>query len=154
MNFQINVLPDAPWVDWRQLKFGNDWQNTSVAGPPADPDQDGIINLMEYALGGNPMLAETGMLPTIHQANNQIDYVFRRNLSYTDLRMTVQAASDLNGPWMDAAVSSGGAAFVALIPSVSQAEDNGSPVRLVSIVEDVAGLTRRFMRLRVELLIP
>jgi hypothetical protein len=154
MIFQINVLPDAPWVDWRQLKFGNDWQNNSVAGPPADPDQDGITNLMEYALGGNPVLAETGMLPTIHQANNQIDYVFRRNLSYTDLRMTVQAASDLNGPWMDAAVSSGGAAFVALIPSVSQAEDNGSPVRLVSIVEDVAGRSRRFMRLRVELLIP
>ncbi len=154
MDFQVNVLPDTPWVDWRQLKFGNDWQNEMVAGPPADPDQDGIINLMEYALGGNPMLAETGILPTIHATNDQTEYIFTRHPDQTDLRMTVQAADHLNGPWTDAAFSTGGAAFVALIPSVSQSEDNGSPGRSVSIIENVVGLTRRFMRLRVELLSP
>jgi 3D (Asp-Asp-Asp) domain-containing protein len=150
----LPLAPVPPWTSWRQLKFGMESTNESIAGFSADPDGDGILNLMEYALGGAPLLAETGILPTIQKTNNQTEFVFRRNPNHTDLRMTVQTASNLNGPWMDAAVSTGGAAFVALIPSVSQSEDNGVPERLVSIVEDVAEMTRRFMRLRVELLIP
>lgn len=148
------ITPVSPWTSWQQQKFGLESTNESVAGFAADPDDDGILNLMEYALGGDPLLSETGILPKIRCSNNSVEFFFKRNPNHSDLRMTVQAASDLNVPWTDAAVSTGGAAFVALIPSVSQSEDNGVPERLVSIVEDVAELTRRFMRLRVELLIP
>ena len=136
------------------MKFGPESANEAVAGFAADPDDDGILNLMEYALGGNPMLADTGILPTIHLTNNQSEFVFMRNPGQTDLRMTVQVADDLNGPWTNVAASAGGTAFVPLIPSVSQSEDNGAPERIVTIIENMTLLQRRFIRLRVEWMNP
>ena len=149
----LPLAPVLPATRWRQSKFGAESANESVAGFAADPDRDGIPNLMEYALGGNPLLADTGILPTIHLTNNQSEFVFTRNPAQTDLRMTVQAADGLNGPWTDAAVSAAGAAFVALIPSVSQSEDTGAPERTVTIIENMLR-QKRFMRLRVEWMNP
>lgn len=47
---------------WRQANFGV-IGNTGNAADNADPDQDGLENLVEYAFGLNPNLADAAALP-------------------------------------------------------------------------------------------
>ena len=50
--------------------------NSSVSGDPADPDQDGISNLLEYALGLNPNAQDRSGLPT-----GRLDYMTAQSTS-------------------------------------------------------------------------
>lgn len=60
-------LPDCSeggrYLEWARLRFGDDRvgdasQAFAVWGPQADPDRDGRDNLMECALGSNPLFAD------------------------------------------------------------------------------------------------
>lgn len=48
---------------WRVANFGTTKADDPVAGDSADPDGDGIPNLLEYALGSNPNSADVALLP-------------------------------------------------------------------------------------------
>ena len=51
-------LPATSWDAWRERMFTDtQMENISISGPQGDPDGDGVVNLAEYALGGNPMIA-------------------------------------------------------------------------------------------------
>lgn len=146
---------NTPWVDWKRSKFGNDWENETVSGPSADPDHDGIQNLLEYALVGPPLASDTAILPRVTVLSGSTELRFSRDLTHTDLRMTVQVAENLAGIWLDAAVSVAGAPFTSLIAGVSISETGVDPVKGVTLVETlVPAVQRKFTRLRVEMLAP
>ena len=46
-----NVLPLAAW---KQAQFGANAGNDTIAGDLANPDGDQLVNLLNYAYGGNP----------------------------------------------------------------------------------------------------
>ena len=46
----ISVDPVPPFEQWQAASFGADAGDPAIAGETADPDKDGILNLMEYAL--------------------------------------------------------------------------------------------------------
>ena len=49
----INVT--ATFALWQQSKFtAAELASAALSGPDADPDQDGIVNLLEYAFGLEP----------------------------------------------------------------------------------------------------
>ena len=50
----LTWTPFAPIVVWRNLQFGANAGTASISGDFVDPDKDGIVNLLEYALGLNP----------------------------------------------------------------------------------------------------
>ncbi len=52
---------------WREENFGT-LENTGVAANTADPDGDGIPNLLEFALGLNPNEPDRGDLPVLENA--------------------------------------------------------------------------------------
>jgi hypothetical protein len=47
--------PLVPLAAWRALHFGASATNPDVAGDPADPDGDGVANIVEYATGTDPL---------------------------------------------------------------------------------------------------
>lgn len=49
--------------NWRFLNFGTTSANDPLGGNAADPDGDGIPNLLEYALGSDPKTANAARLP-------------------------------------------------------------------------------------------
>lgn len=54
----------AKFTDWITHSFsGEDAGNPAVAGEQADPDRDGLVNLMEYLLGSNPRRSSRAALP-------------------------------------------------------------------------------------------
>ncbi len=60
------LAPKTPgYRDWTHEQFGPvDFLNPAVAGPSADPDSDGVANLLEYALAqGDPLSGNAPLAP-------------------------------------------------------------------------------------------
>ena len=49
-------------------------------GPTDDPDHDGIVNLMEFALGSQPMVASQAALPTMTRSGGGWVFEYDRNV--------------------------------------------------------------------------
>lgn len=153
-SFELTVRPDRMWTNWRQLKFGDSWRMESLSGPAADLDHDGVMNLLEYALRGDPGRVDLGILPTGVRVADGFEFRFSREFGATDLRLIVQVADHLTGIWEDVAVSNAGNSFVPLIPDLEVSVDATEISEEVVLVDRRPSVSRRFMRLRVELLNP
>jgi hypothetical protein len=47
--------PEVPIETWRSARFGASAANAAIAGDSADPDGDGLTNLVEYTNGTDPL---------------------------------------------------------------------------------------------------
>lgn len=88
---------------WRYTYFGTE-AATGNAAPTADPDGDGLNNLLEYALGLNPTTPNSpSSLPTAQIQTSGPDkvltYTFVRNKNATDLTYLIEVTSDPSGIW-------------------------------------------------------
>jgi len=59
----VTQMNDAIWRD--RVFAPADLNQPSVVDPLRDPDQDGWINLVEFAVGGSPTTADSGPLLTV-----------------------------------------------------------------------------------------
>ena len=151
--FLLTVTPDTPNTDWLQTNFGGNWNNPAIAGDLVDPEKDGIVNLLEYALDGNPNAATSAVLPQPAIGNYKLAIIFTRTLAHTDITMTVQGADAPAGPWTDLARSVNGAAFTVLLSGPGIVQSGSGATRTVE-VRDQFPITdpahpRRFLRLEV-----
>ena len=151
--FSVTVL--TPVQSWRQTHFGTTL-NSGSAADTADPNNNGIPNLTEYALGGDPTGFTTGtsILPRAARSNdNHLQLLFTRYTDRSDLILTVQAADTLAGPWTDIAQSNLGAAFSALATGATASESGSGTARAVTITDiyqtSDPSHHRRFMRLKI-----
>ena len=85
------------------------------AGVPAnkraatdDPDADGIVNLLEYALGLSPTTPSTTGLPAAQVAAGNLTFTYKRAVA-TGLTYVVQTTTDLTTPasWTTTGVTQG-----------------------------------------------
>jgi DNA/RNA endonuclease G (NUC1) len=88
------VVPLTAQETWRQGYFGIS-TNTGNAGDAADPDGDGLTNLLEYGLGLDPTVASTTGLPTMSTDASSWLYTYTRPASRTDLLYSVEISTDL-----------------------------------------------------------
>lgn len=123
----------ASWIATFDLAEGE-------TGETADPDGDGISNLLEYALNLNPTSADRNALPqaTILEEGGSSYLVLEVNKSSTasGISLIVESSSELQS-W-----SSGEGNTVIL-------EDSASVLR-VRDAQPISDNSRRFLRLRVE----
>lgn len=64
-------------------------------GAAADPDRDGLSNLLEYALGGDPGIADARRAPHVAAAPEGFVFRFTRPLARDDLVYVVERSEDL-----------------------------------------------------------
>lgn len=87
---------------WRYQYFGSDADAGSSADL-ADPDHDGVPNLLEYALGRSPSQADSAVPFTAQVQNvggqDYLTVTFVRAMAATDVQYTVEMANQLNGTW-------------------------------------------------------
>jgi autotransporter-associated beta strand protein len=124
----------TPFELWRQTYFGADWDNPAVAGDPVDGDRDGLVNLMEYALGTDPRIADPGVLQGSTDGG-KLGISFTRNTAAADLTISVKAADDLSSTWTEIARSENGAAFTATAPGASVNESGGGAIKSVQATD-------------------
>lgn len=61
---QPGFVPKVTFSEWiARSFFGDDRSNPAVTGEQADPDRDGMVNLMEYLFGSDPTVHATSPLP-------------------------------------------------------------------------------------------
>ncbi len=73
--------------------------NTVNAADNADPDGDGIANIMERFFGLNPLAADVpSAMPAGVMQGNNFTMTYTRSLLATDLNYHVQWSSDLFAP--------------------------------------------------------
>lgn len=125
----------SPAQAWRQTHFTTT-DNLGNAADGADPDQDGLTNLLERAFGGNPKGSDASVLPVLDPAGTLLTLIYNRAKGFPELTFTVQENSDgLTGTWTTAT-------------GTSVVTDLG-PVEQVKFTVDPGPTGRKFLRLQV-----
>lgn len=114
--------------------------------PGADPDNDGVANSLEFALGGNPTLSSTNILPTLTTTATDFIYTFNRvDASEAEVALTFQSGTTLaEGSWTPLAIgadtaSSGSGVVVA---------ENGASADTITVTIAKGANTKLFGRLQ------
>lgn len=119
---------------WRELNFGST-EITELSAATADPDQDGWTNLVEYALGLDPLVADGVAALTQGIEDGYLTLTFNSRAT-PDLTYSVEAADTLGTTWSS-------------IWTRSSDQNTDGPVKVVDTVP-VNSRPARFLRLHVE----
>lgn len=126
----------SPSVNQTIRNAYDSWANTngldtlSQAAATADPDSDGVNNLLEFALGGAPLVPSTTVLPTLgRDLAGQLILTFKRDRA--DLTYAVESGTDL-ATWQTIATNPGTVGQLVPVPAPAS-----------------VGAPRYFLRLRV-----
>ena len=147
-----NVTVVSGLLAWRQTNFGTT-ADTGNAANMADMENDGWVNLVEYALLTSPTQASSAPF-TVAATPTAFVLTLSRDPAHTDVTISVEARDDLtSGSWTAIARSTSGGAFTSLVPEVVVGENGTSPVA-VTITVTSAPRTQRYFRIKVETTTP
>jgi len=92
----VSVQP-APYTAWKVANFGASASDPTVAGDTVDAANDGLPNLLKYALGDSPL---TPCVSGIAVVNNGTTLTMNYALSSaaTDVTVTASCTSDVSNP--------------------------------------------------------
>ena len=126
-------------------EFASDYGlNPLTTGAPGfDFDKDGVPNLLEYLLGGNPTLPSTGLLPAITKApgSNNLVFTYKREIAATGVTQVIEHSTSLSSAWTLAVHGAGGVTIVTTpVPGDATSEQVTVTIPSTS--------TSRFVRLR------
>lgn len=140
----VNVT--TAFESWRTAHFTPlELATSTISGDQADPDKDGLSNLLEFGLGHSPTISSGGSVLTTGIQNvggsNYLTLTFKRRVPALDLTYNVQTnPGTLNvGDWLANAVM------------VGSPTPNGDGTETVTFRDSTAISTglRRFMRMQV-----
>ena len=141
---------------WKLYYFGANANNTAIAGDSADPENDGIPNLLAYAYAFDPLVVNTNPFAyKITGTRFQLD--FPRNTSATDISYNVQSSWNLN-TWSNLMTFTPVGGWIANFPGVSASESatNGTaPSQFVNVAITIStnlpsGTPEQFLRLEIQ----
>lgn len=138
----ITLAALTPGETWRQQSFGDNWQDDAVAGDTADPDGDGVPNLLERAFGGDPNVADQSILPRIDPAAPLLSIIYRKVKFAEDLIYEVQQSTDLSSTEWSMATG-----------EETPILDNGA-VETLRFTTPVESALKKFLRVRVKAIEP
>ncbi len=133
-----NGPPADPFANWMSTNYPTIVSPDNQ--PDADPDDDGIENLVEYVLeGGDPSASSTLILPTVEASGASFVFTYYRRAAATGTTQTFQYGTDLTG-WTDLAIPGGFGVAVT---------DEGGGIDKVEITVPKGSNTKLFGRLQV-----
>ena len=132
------------YADWQSSHFtATELGNPAISGDNADPDGDGVVNLLEYALGLDPKTAGRVGLPMVSRttvgSSSYLTLTYTKVKADTDLTYLVEVSGDLQ-TW------NSGSAYTVDTGTIDQGTMQQVTTR--DLTPAAAGV-RRFMRLRV-----
>lgn len=122
----------SPFAAWQQQNFGPNAGNPAIAGEGADPDADGLANLLEYALGSNPLVANASGV-VVDTTTGALRLTAPKVATATDITYLVEVSGDMVN-W-----TASGTTIAINTATQLQVLDNTA----------ISGVSRRFIRLRV-----
>ncbi len=132
------LAPNTAWHSWLIGKFhASELTVPAITSTSADPDHDGIPNIIEYATAMNPMATDT--VPAFATKTvDVLEFTYTKNKTATDANYMVEWSDMLGNDWSTSGISS---------PTVLS--DNGVTQQVKVTVAAGSGTAKRFMRLKV-----
>ena len=124
------------FANWRQGFFTTaELANPAISGDSADPDSDGLANLLEYAFHLDPKQPSSANRPYSDIDATYFSLIYTKALAPTDLTYTIEESSDLIN-------------WSAVVPTNLTLADNGI-IRTVKAQVPIMGAQKMELRLRV-----
>ena len=139
----LHTPPPAPTFATWIAGLGNP-PPTDLRDPDDDPDGDGLQNILEFLLGGDPTSRTSAPLPTLGLSDGEFRYFVRRDPAAIGWRLTVETSADLNN-WVTVATSDHGAAPTGI---GVEGEIPGTPPTMIIGPGNEPDTARRFYRAR------
>ena len=151
----VLTIIKSPTSVWKLAHFGANANDAAIAGDTADPDHDGMANLLEYAFATNPNLASTNPFSASF-SGNQFQIHFPRNTSASDITYVLETSSSLM-TWSDLMTFNATTGWVTNQPGATVAEstaagvppDQSVNVTITSSTNITANATNQFLRLEI-----
>lgn len=120
-------------------------------GASGDLDGDGIVNLLEMVLCGDPNEESSAVLPKASARDGSLWISFARDTSVAAI-VSVEGADRLDGPWEALARGDGADAMVSLVAGVAVLETGAGSRREVEVGQPFSPSqgSRRFLRVKAE----
>ena len=141
LTFHVLPLPPpepTPFQQWQRIHWP-EGASEAIQGPDADPDGDGVVNAMEYALDLDPRVSSRSGLPAmtwrLDGGSLKPAFQFTKVKSAADLGYRVAISTHASGPWASAS-------------GTSVIEDLGATEK-VTFIPDLAADSTFFLRLEV-----
>jgi hypothetical protein len=113
----VLTIVEDPYEAWALEHFGTNANNPAISGDLADPDGDGVDNLLEYATASDPNVPNPGATVLALLNNGNFQLTFHRNVSATDLTYVVKYSDSLTN-WNDLMTYTAGTSW---LPNVAGA---------------------------------
>jgi hypothetical protein len=147
-NIALVSVGGSPFTTWATTTNGLAGIDAAAT---ADPDNDGLDNLIEFVIGGqpnpaNPNAESSGLAPTVSTDENNLIFTFRRTdlaLTQPGIGIVVEYGSDLAG-WLPATDGVNGVAI-----TFNEEIEAGVDEILVFIPKALADDAKMFARLNV-----
>jgi hypothetical protein len=89
----------TPQAEWAASRFSpQERADATISGDAADPDGDQLPNLVEYALGSNPLAFEHDARPQVELRDGHLWITYRRSTRAPEVAFTLDHATQL-GSW-------------------------------------------------------
>lgn len=139
--FPVTVIENS-YENWAARQS---FASPADAAATADPDGDGRLNFVEFALGSEPLVkAQNDPVPGLDNGSPTLTFQLRKNT--TGVTVTLQKATDLNGPWTDEWTGTNGLTG----PWISGTSDSGEVVIVTAKdPSPPAAGGREFLRLKI-----
>ena len=91
--------PASAYDTWKNGTFANAFTDTL---PGSDQDNDGLENLLEFVLGGDPTISQAGIAPSVTASGSDLVVTFKRSdeSELQPVAVKVQTSTTLAG-WAD-----------------------------------------------------
>jgi hypothetical protein len=140
------VTPSLGYLNWQESFV---W-SASTSQPNADPNQNGVPNLLEYALDLNPLSQTSPTLPVVGWDMNTPDgpwltFTYRHNLKASDLTYEILSSEDLQN-WSVLSVDEV-TTFSDIVDPNPDGDGSSELLRIRTMTDP--SLSKLFLRLRV-----
>jgi len=128
--------PGLTFAQWQAESFSADQLgDAAIVGPMADPDEDGLVNRIEYAFAKDPRSAESGSLITAATEGDAVSISYQRRRDLDGSPIKVEVSSDLKAwqPAGAAASESGTTVIDATKESVTLTLESSMEVRFLRL---------------------
>jgi len=136
---------------WRSLVFSPGEIAGGLAADAADPDGDGLANLLEYAFGSDPLRSDEPAPVSTARAGAppRLTISFPLLAAHSDITLIVESSGDL-ATWIPIARSTAGGPVLPLIDGVA-VEGGPDASAKVTVYDELARAAdpQRFLRIRV-----